>query len=47
MARSIIIAFLMMFVFALQGYAATTIYDAANNLKYHIDDEGLIYNNQG
>jgi len=47
MVRSIIIVFVMMFAFALQGYAATTIYDAANNLKYHIDDEGLIYNNQG
>ena len=47
MARSIVIAIFMVFTFVLSGYAATTIYDAANNLKYHIDDEGLIYNNQG
>ena len=47
MTRSIVIAILMVFTIVLSGYAATTIYDAANNLKYHIDDEGLIYNNQG
>ena len=47
MARSIVIAILIVFTFVLSGFAATTIYDAANNLKYHIDDEGLIYNNQG
>jgi len=45
MARSIVIAILMVFNFVLSGYAATTIFDTANNLKYHIDDEGLIYNN--
>lgn len=42
-----IIAILTVFVFVLPGYAATTVYDADNNPKYRIDDEGFIYNSQG
>jgi len=42
-----IVAVLTAFVFVMPGFAATTVYDADNNPKYRIDDEGLIYNSQG
>jgi len=47
MKTIIMITLLMVFFPALPGHAITIVYDSDNNVKYSIDDEGLIYNNQG
>jgi hypothetical protein len=38
---------LILLALARSGYGATTVFDVNNNLKYHIDDDGMIYNGQG
>jgi hypothetical protein len=42
-----LLAILILISIALPGYASMSIYDLEDNLKYTIDDEGVIYNNQG
>jgi hypothetical protein len=45
--KTTIITILMLIFFTLPGHAVMSVYDPEENLKYHIDDEGFIYNNQG
>jgi hypothetical protein len=47
MMKFIIITVLIVFCLVLPGYTETTVYDPDDNPKYHIDDEGLVYNSQG